>query len=219
MLRMEAALDQPVLVLNRLWQAVNVIGARRAFGLLARGHAHVVHQQEDDFRMFSMMDWIDFSADNPPGRARDGPHADPHDPAAARDPADFLRQAPCKELKLTRNNVFERDKNSCQYCSRRLPREQLNLDHVIPRDYGGKTTWENIVCSCIKCNTRKANRLPHEAGMRLIRKPVPPEVEAGHLDGAGHPAPRDLEGLPRHRLLERRAGGVIARPAPREAAA
>ena len=42
---MEAALDQPVLVLNRLWQAVNVIGARRAFGLLARGHAHVVHQQ------------------------------------------------------------------------------------------------------------------------------------------------------------------------------
>ncbi len=63
---MEAALDQPVLVLNRLWQAVNVIGARRAFGLLARGHAHVVHQQEDDFRMFSMMDWIDFSADNPP---------------------------------------------------------------------------------------------------------------------------------------------------------
>ena len=49
---MEAALEQPVLVLNRLWQAVNVIGAKRAFGLLARGHAHVVHQQEDDFRMF-----------------------------------------------------------------------------------------------------------------------------------------------------------------------
>jgi len=46
---------------------------------------------------------------------------------------------------------------------------------VIPRDYGGKTTWENIVCSCIKCNTRKANRLPHEAGMRLIRKPARPK--------------------------------------------
>jgi HNH endonuclease len=46
---------------------------------------------------------------------------------------------------------------------------------VIPRDYGGKTTWENIVCSCIKCNSRKANRLPHEAAMRLIRKPVRPK--------------------------------------------
>jgi hypothetical protein len=46
---------------------------------------------------------------------------------------------------------------------------------VIPRDYGGKTTWENIVCSCVRCNTRKANRLPHEASMRLIRKPSRPK--------------------------------------------
>ena len=63
---MEAALDQPVLVLNRLWQAVNVIGARRAFGLLARGHAQVVHHHEDDFRTFALLDWIDFSTHNPP---------------------------------------------------------------------------------------------------------------------------------------------------------
>src|SRR5215213_11493388 len=64
--RMEIALDQPVLVLNRLWQAVNVIGARRAFGLLARGHAQVVHHHDDDFRTFSMLDWIDFSVGDPP---------------------------------------------------------------------------------------------------------------------------------------------------------
>jgi 5-methylcytosine-specific restriction endonuclease McrA len=87
----------------------------------------------------------------------------------------FFDKLPCKELKLTRNNVFERDRNQCQYCSKTFPREELNLDHVIPRHYGGKTTWENIVCSCVKCNTRKANRLPHEAGMRLIRKPVRPK--------------------------------------------
>ena len=63
---MEAALDQPVLVLNRLWQAVNVIAARRAFALLAREHAQVVHQTEDAFRTYSLMDWIDFSSYNPP---------------------------------------------------------------------------------------------------------------------------------------------------------
>ena len=63
---MEAALDQPVLVLNRLWQAVNVIGARRAFGLLARGHAQVVHHHDEDFRTFGLLDWIDFSTSNPP---------------------------------------------------------------------------------------------------------------------------------------------------------
>jgi 5-methylcytosine-specific restriction endonuclease McrA len=173
---MEAALDQPVLVLNRLWQAVNVIGARRAFGLLARGHAHVVHQQEDDFRMFSMMDWIDFSADHPTLIELEMVHTPTRTIRLPRVILlTFFDKLPSKELKLTRNNVFESDKNSCQYCAKALPREQLNLDHVIPRDYGGKTTWENIVCSCIKCNSRKANRLPHEAGMRLIRKPARPK--------------------------------------------
>jgi 5-methylcytosine-specific restriction endonuclease McrA len=87
----------------------------------------------------------------------------------------YFDRLPAKELKLTRNNVFERDGNHCQYCGRTFPREELNLDHVIPRDQGGKTTWENIVCSCIRCNSRKANRLPHEASMRLIRKPVRPK--------------------------------------------
>jgi len=50
-------------------------------------------------------------------------------------------------------------------------RKDLNLDHVIPRDRGGPTTWENIVCSCIECNTQKANRRPQEAGMHLVRNP------------------------------------------------
>jgi 5-methylcytosine-specific restriction endonuclease McrA len=173
---MEAALDQPVLVLNRLWQAVNVIGARRAFGLLAREHAQVVHHHEDDFHTFALMDWIDFSAHNPPLAELETVHTPSRTIRLPRVILlTFFDKLPCKELKLTRNNVFERDKNTCQYCSRPMPREQLNLDHVIPRDYGGKTTWENIVCSCIKCNTRKANRLPHEAHMRLIRKPVRPK--------------------------------------------
>jgi 5-methylcytosine-specific restriction endonuclease McrA len=173
---MEAALDQPVLVLNRLWQAVNVVGARRAFGLLARGHAHVVHQQEDDFRMFSMMDWIDFS-DRQPAGGRDGdrPHADPDDPAAAGDPADLLRQAPVQGAQAHAQQRLRAGQELLPVLRAVFPREQLNLDHVIPRDYGGKTTWENIVCSCIRCNTRKANRLPHEAGMRLIRKPSRPK--------------------------------------------
>ena len=54
-------------------------------------------------------------------------------------------------------------------------RNDLNLDHVIPRDRGGPTTWENIVCSCIACNTRKSNRTPFEAGMNLVRKPKRPK--------------------------------------------
>jgi 5-methylcytosine-specific restriction endonuclease McrA len=173
---MDAALDQPVLVLNRLWQAVNVIGAKRAFALLARGHAHVVHHHDEDFRVFSMLDWIDFSQSNPPAIALETVHTPSRTLRLPRVILlTFFDKLPCKELKLTRNNVFERDKNQCQYCARVFPREELNLDHVIPRHAGGRTTWENIVCSCVKCNTRKANRLPHEAGMRLIHKPGRPK--------------------------------------------
>lgn len=173
---MEAVLDQPVLVLNRLWQAVNVIGVRRAFALLSSGHARVVHSAEEDFRVFSFMDWVDFSTHNPPLDELDLVHT-PR--TAIRLPRVILLtlfdKLPRKELKLTRNNVFERDKSTCQYCGQGFFREDLNLDHVIPRDRGGKTTWENLVCSCIRCNSRKANRLPHEAHMRLIRKPVRPQ--------------------------------------------
>ena len=173
---MEAVLDQPVLVLNRLWQAVNVIGAKRAFALLSRGHASVVHHHDDDFRVFTLMDWVDFSQSNPPLEVMDQVHT-PR--TVIRLPRVILLayfdRLPCKELKLTRNNVFERDKDTCQYCGHIFEREELNLDHVIPRDQGGKTTWENIVCSCIRCNSKKANRLPHQAHMRLVRKPVRPK--------------------------------------------
>jgi len=172
----EAVLDQPVLVLNRLWQAVNVVGAKRAFALLTQGHAQVVHHATDDFRVFSFMDWMDFSVENPSFDAREVVHT-PR--TAIRMPRvillTFFDKLPRKEIKLTRNSVFERDKDRCQYCGRIFAREDLNLDHVIPRDRGGKTTWENIVCSCIKCNSHKANRLPHQAGLRLVRKPVRPK--------------------------------------------
>jgi len=169
---MEVALTEPVLVLNRLWQAVNVIAAKRAFSLLASGHASVVYEENEDFQIFDMMDWVDFSQYNPPVSDMEIVHTVRY---SIRVPKIILLsifdKVPKKELKLTRKNVFERDKYQCQYCGKRLPSEELNLDHVIPRHYGGKTTWENIVCSCVKCNSRKANRLPHEASMRLTRKP------------------------------------------------
>src|ERR1035438_9335292 len=116
MARMEAALDQPVLVLNRLWQAVNVIGARRAFGLLARGHAHVVHHAEDDFKVFSMMDWIYFSRHNPPLSDVDTVHTVRHTIRLPRVILlTFFDKLPCKELKLTSNNVFERHNNQSSH--------------------------------------------------------------------------------------------------------
>lgn len=81
---------------------------------------------------------------------------------------------PRLEVRFSRRNVFLRDKFTCQYCDKVLPEAQLNLDHVTPRDKGGRTTWENIVTSCFRCNTRKANKLPHEVGMHPRSQPFAP---------------------------------------------
>jgi 5-methylcytosine-specific restriction endonuclease McrA len=79
---------------------------------------------------------------------------------------------PRPEKKLTRLEIFNRDKYTCQYCGKKT--QQLTLDHVIPRYKGGEHTWENVVSACILCNRRKAVQTPEQAGMRLFCHPSPP---------------------------------------------
>lgn len=84
----------------------------------------------------------------------------------------FSKRSP--KVNLTRGNIFLRDNNICQFCNTEFNSYQLNIDHVIPKSKGGKNTWENLVCSCVKCNTKKRNRTPKEAGMTLARQPKKP---------------------------------------------
>jgi 5-methylcytosine-specific restriction endonuclease McrA len=81
-----------------------------------------------------------------------------------------------RAVKYSKANVFLRDRHTCQYCGTRQHASKLNLDHVVPRAHGGRTTWENIVTSCVPCNSNKRDRLPTEAGMRLLAKPVRPRT-------------------------------------------
>jgi 5-methylcytosine-specific restriction endonuclease McrA len=81
---------------------------------------------------------------------------------------------PQHRLKLSRRNLFRRDKCSCQYCGRQLKSIDATIDHVIPKAQGGKTNWKNCVISCLKCNNHKGNRTPKEARMQLIKQPVEP---------------------------------------------
>jgi len=80
--------------------------------------------------------------------------------------------------KFSRRNIFARDRQVCQYCGKRFESEGLNIDHVVPRAQGGRSEWTNVVLSCVKCNDKKANRTPSEAGMRLVRPPVVPSAES-----------------------------------------
>ena len=77
-------------------------------------------------------------------------------------------------IKFSRINIYTRDRFACQYCGARFDAEDLTFDHVVPRSAGGRTSWENIVTACWRCNNRKSGRTPEEAGMRLMKRPVKP---------------------------------------------
>ncbi|MFT6181368.1 MAG: 5-methylcytosine-specific restriction endonuclease McrA [Paracoccaceae bacterium] len=174
---MEILLERPVLVLNRLWQPVHTCSVRRALKLLCLGQAQVV--QTDGASRYQTHDigsWVEYSGEGPASLAVDLIHSVK---LAFRVPKIIVLaiydRLPRKEVKFTRQNVFLRDKHTCQYCENVFPENELNLDHVHPRGKGGETSWENIVTSCIPCNTRKANRKPREVGMRLLNKPRVPK--------------------------------------------
>jgi 5-methylcytosine-specific restriction endonuclease McrA len=173
-----SALSCSVLVLNRLYMAVHVVNIRRAFGLLCRELAEVIHIEGGVFTAYSFESW----------RERSELRAETkelHD--------DWIRSVnfeiqvprvirllsfdrlPKQKLHLNRRNVLARDGHLCQYCGRHLPNHLLSIDHVFPRSRGGETTWENVVCACLACNVKKGGRTPQEARMKLIDVPVRPK--------------------------------------------
>lgn len=172
------ALGSSVLVLNRHYVAVHVITARRALSLLFRDYAEVIHVEDGQYANYDFDSWRAISE----LRALD-----------KQDEEDWVRavnfemqvprvvrllifdRVPQMTLRFNRRNLFARDGHKCQYCGRSLPSHQMSLDHVMPRSRGGETSWENIVCSCVDCNTRKGGRTPHEARMKLISAPKKPK--------------------------------------------
>ena len=84
----------------------------------------------------------------------------------------YMVKKPFVKRKLSKKEVFLRDRHMCQYCGER--NKVLTLDHVRPRRQGGQQTWENIVSACIPCNHNKAGRTPREAGMTLLKLPKAP---------------------------------------------
>ncbi|MFC1691943.1 HNH endonuclease [Candidatus Latescibacterota bacterium] len=80
------------------------------------------------------------------------------------------------DVQLTKQNILKRDRKTCQYCGR--TEGPMTVDHVIPRSHGGSEAWENLVCACSSCNNRKGDRTPHEAEMKLIKRPKKPNLRS-----------------------------------------
>ena len=77
-------------------------------------------------------------------------------------------------VRLTRRNLLIRDHNTCQYTGKQLPSSELNMDHIIPRASGGKTTWENVVMADWRINSQKGSKSLKDSGLQLIANPVKP---------------------------------------------
>lgn len=171
------ALDAKVLVLNKLYLAVRVISAKRAFCMLAREHAEVIHVDQGHYLNYDFESWTEVSrlaAEYEPDE-HDWVRTVRHDIAVPR----IIRllgydKLPKQRVKLNRRNLFARDRNRCQYCGHHFPTSELSIDHVMPRSQGGGDSWTNLVCACIRCNAKKGGRTPTQASMALIRQPAQP---------------------------------------------
>ncbi|HEX9891415.1 MAG TPA: HNH endonuclease [Actinomycetota bacterium] len=136
------------LVLNASFDPLAVVPARRAVVLVLKEKAEILESNGAVFR---------------------SEHVSIPAPSVVR--LSYFVKVPYRaRASLTRRAVFARDEWKCQYCG--APAE--NVDHVIPRSKGGEHTWENVVAACRRCNSRKENYLPQEAGLPLKRKPFAP---------------------------------------------
>jgi 5-methylcytosine-specific restriction endonuclease McrA len=136
------------LVLNVTFEPLGVVSTRRAMLLVLDTKAELVHATDRVFR---------------------SAYSEMPEPSVVR-LARYVLVPRERSVAVNRRTVFARDGQDCQYCG--SPAE--SIDHVMPRSRGGTHTWDNVVAACRRCNTRKEDRLPHEAGLVLRRQPSPP---------------------------------------------
>ncbi len=148
------------LVLNKGFYAIQIADWQRVFSLVWQGHAQIVDQ---DYRTYDFHEWAELSK-----MIEDHPNGYVHTATLKLAIPDAIRltryeKLPDSDVKYSRNNLYEHYKFTCCYCGDKFKREELNLDHVVPRSLGGQKNWQNIVLSCIPCNSAKADKPLGEA--------------------------------------------------------
>ena len=162
-----------VLVLNRNWQAINIRTPADAFCQMATNVATALEiEAENHIRPVTWDEWITLPI-------RNGDNAVHTVRGAIRVPTVIVAlnfaKVPKKRPKLCAKSIRERDGNRCQYTGKLLRPEEGSLDHVLPRSRGGRDEWGNLVWSDKTVNAKKGNRLPHEAGLKLLSMPRAPK--------------------------------------------
>jgi 5-methylcytosine-specific restriction endonuclease McrA len=145
-----SVVNKKVLMLNQNYEPLTICTARRAIVLLFQGKAEMI-EKADGLLIRTVSRGYSL-----PSVVRLGQY----------------RKVPHKRIMLTRKNVITRDRGRCQYCGG--SKGPMTVDHVVPKRLGGREAWENLVCACTRCNNRKGDRTPEEAGLALLKRPTRP---------------------------------------------
>lgn len=170
-------LNASVLVLNRHYMAIRVINAQRALSMLFRQVSEVISVEDGSFMGHDFESWSELSQE----RELFTEHTDWIQTVRLSIAAPKVirllgyDRLPRQGVKLNRRNIYARDHSRCQYCGKHFSTQELTLDHVKPRTQGGLSSWTNLVCACVKCNSHKGGRTPEQARMKLKIKPIQPK--------------------------------------------
>ena len=161
---METSNHKPCLILNQDWKPLTVVNWKRAIclGMIGDGATgdgvRVVEWYLDDLV-----------------KSSSGHHVKV--PAVAVSNKYIKRK---RKIKIKKKSVMIRDEGKCQYCQKLLEHKEATIDHVIPKcrfkSRKQSHNWENIVISCKRCNSKKGNKTPSEADMKLIKSPKEPNM-------------------------------------------
>jgi len=172
-------LNESVLVLNKHYLAIQVCTARAAIIAMVNGKARVI---DKEYLTYSLNEWAKKSLELNNG----SPDKDQY-PGILRSPSIHLmvpqviiedcefNNSSIRQVRYSRKNVYQRDKFTCQYCGKKLPKKELTLDHVTPKSRGGTSGWNNVVTSCHRCNSKKRDSLLSELGWKLLSVPKQPK--------------------------------------------
>lgn len=179
-----------ILVLNKSWTPIATTTLKRGFSLVFQDRARIV--DAESYELHSFESWLVGGSmpinQEPPQRERWLRTASLWILVPEVIVLQRFNGVPRRELTFSRRNIYRRDGFTCQYCGIRPGLKQLSIDHVLPLSRGGRTSWENCVVACVKCNTRKGDRTPEEARMPIAREPFRPSFNDGVGLGVRIPA-------------------------------
>jgi len=162
-----------VLILNKNWMAINTSTARHAISLIFAGQAKGILISENKIQALGWDEWKNVQ---PTETEASIGTVNQKIKLPSIVVMNFCDKIPKQAIKFTQNNLWERDNFTCQYTGKKVTRQTGNIDHIIPKSLGGRTSWENCVIACKEINAQKSDKTPEQAGLKLIRKPTRPKV-------------------------------------------